>query len=190
MAKSVEEAMATLFRNLETQTGKPITEWVATARGLGLAKHGQIMAILKQEHGLSHAHANQIALRALKADDPSPGVSSVDPQLDAQYAGSRSAVRPIYEALIRAVSGFGPDVEIAPKKNNVSLRRSKQFALIQPSTATRVDVGLILKDFPDGERLEASGSFNAMFTHRVRVASVSEVDSELVGWLRQAYQSA
>jgi hypothetical protein len=39
-------------------------------------------------------------------------------------------------------------------------------------------------------RLEASGSFNAMCTHRVRVASLKEVDAELVGWLKQAYDKA
>ncbi len=37
---------------------------------------------------------------------------------------------------------------------------------------------------------EASDSFNAMATHRVRVASAKEVDSELIGWLRQAYEKA
>jgi len=72
----------------------------------------------------------------------------------------------------------------------VSVRRSKQFALIQPSTATRVDVGLILKKTPALGRLEESGSFNAMFTHRVRLASPADVDAELIAWLRQAYDAA
>ena len=39
-------------------------------------------------------------------------------------------------------------------------------------------------------RLEASGTFNAMVTHRVRVAGLAEVDAELIGWLRQAYEEA
>ena len=72
----------------------------------------------------------------------------------------------------------------------MSLRRSKQFALIQPSTATRVDVGLILKGVEPLGRLEASGSFNAMFTHRVKVGTPAEVDAELIGWLRRAYDEA
>jgi len=50
-----------------------------------------------------------------------------------------------------------------------------------------VDVGLILKGEPPAGRLEASGSFNAMFTHRVRVNSLSEVDAQLIAWLKQAY---
>jgi hypothetical protein len=88
------------------------------------------------------------------------------------------------------VSGFGKDVEFAPKKAYVSLRRSKQFGLIQPSTKTRVDVGINLKGRPAGERLEASGSFNAMVSHRVRVTAAKEVDAELIAWLREAYDQA
>lgn len=86
--------------------------------------------------------------------------------------------------------GFGSDVEFAPKKAYVSLRRSKQFALVQPSTKTRVDVGLKLRDAAPEGRLEASGSFNAMVSHRVRVESPAEVDAELIGWLRKAYDEA
>jgi hypothetical protein len=39
-------------------------------------------------------------------------------------------------------------------------------------------------------RLEASGSFNAMVTHRVRVANPKGIDAELVGWLKAAYDAA
>jgi hypothetical protein len=88
------------------------------------------------------------------------------------------------------VESFGPDVEIAPKKANVSVRRSKQFALIQPTTRTRIDVGLILKGVEPSGRLEASGSFNAMFTHRVRVETVADINGELKRWLKQAYSEA
>lgn len=188
MAKSPEEGMASLFQNLEAKTGKPLAAWVAIARGSGKAKHKEIVTFLKEEHGLTHGYANQIAIRALAADD-APAAGS-DDLVEAQYAGAKAAVRPIYEAIVTAVRKFGKDIEVAPKKANVSLRRSKQFGLIQPSTATRVDVGLILKGEPPAGRLEASGSFNAMFTHRVRVGSVKEVDRELIGWLRRSYDEA
>jgi hypothetical protein len=187
MAKSPQEGMASLIQNLETKTGKSLDTWVATARASGLKKHGQLVALLKQDHGLTHGYANQIALRALAAGDaPAAGRQDL---LEAQYQGAKAALRPVYNAVAAAVRKFGPDVEFAPKKAYVSLRRSKQFGLIQPA-AKRVDVGLILKGVPPAGRLEASGSFNAMFTHRVRVASAAEVDSELIGWLRKAYESA
>ncbi len=188
MAKSPEEGMASLIRNLEEKTGKSIDAWVAIARGSGKTKHKEIVNYLKAQHSLSHGYANQVAIRALAAAD-APAAGS-DDLVEAQYAGAKSAIRPVYEAIAKAVRAFGSDVELSPKKAYVSLRRSKQFGLIQPTTATRVDVGIVLKGVPPVGRLEASGSFNAMVTHRVRVASVKEVDSELIGWLRQAYEGA
>jgi len=62
--------------------------------------------------------------------------------------------------------------------------------MIQPSAAGRVDVGLILRDIPPAGRLEAAGSFNALFTHRVRVASADDIDTALTDWLHTAYVSA
>ena len=85
---------------------------------------------------------------------------------------------------------FGKDVEFAPKKAYVSLRRSKQFALVQPSTKTRVDLGIKLKDVRPAGRLEKSGSFNTMVSHRVRLEKPADVDKEVKAWLKQAYTEA
>jgi hypothetical protein len=187
-ANSPEEGMASLIRNLEAKTGKSIDAWIATARASGHTKHGQIVAALKKDHGLTHGYANQIAQRALASLAPPPE-SEVDP-IGALYSGAKAGLRPIHDALAAAIKRFGGDVEFAPKKAYVSVRRSKQFALIQPSTSTRVDVGLILKTIPASGRLEESGSFNAMCTHRVRLATPADVNGELIAWLRQAYDMA
>jgi hypothetical protein len=98
-------------------------------------------------------------------------------------------MRPVYDALIAAARKLGPDVVVSPKKTYVSLRRNKQFALIQPAS-NRVDVGINLKGTKPTGRLEASGSFNAMVSHRVRVASKTEIDAQIIGWLREAYSIA
>jgi Domain of unknown function (DUF5655)/Domain of unknown function (DUF4287) len=188
VATSPEEGMASLIRNLEAKTGKTIDAWVGIARAAGLSKHGQLVSFLKKDHGLTHGYANQIAQRALAAPD-APSALSED-LVAAQYAGAKAALRPVYQALVDAVRAFGADVELAPKKAYVSLRRSKQFGLIQPSTADRVDVGLVLKGVKPAGRLEAAGSFNAMVTHRVRLQTATDVDRELIAWLRAAYDDA
>ena len=107
-----------------------------------------------------------------------------------QYAGPKAALRPIYLALIAKAKKLGKDVELAPRKAYVGLRRSKQFALIQPSTKTRVDLGLNLRGVEPTGRLEASGSFSGMCTHRVRLERVKDVDKELLAWVEQAYRGA
>ena len=188
MATTPEEGLASMFANLEKMTGKSLQEWIMIGKATGIAKHRDLTAYLKTDHGLTHGYAHQISLRALAAED-APEVGSVD-LIEAQYSGAKSVLKPIYEALKTAIQDFGNDIEFSPKKAYVSLRRNKQFAMIQPTTATRVDVGLILKDVAPQGKLELSGSFNTMFTHRIRVGSLSEVDAELVAWLRKAYELA
>lgn len=85
---------------------------------------------------------------------------------------------------------FGTDVEIEPKKAYVSLWRRVQFTLVQPSTKTRVDVGINLNGTDQEEKLEPSGSFNAMVSHRVRITERDQVDEQLFQRLKTAYEAA
>lgn len=188
MSDKIAEATATMVKNLEEKTGKSMAAWVKIARSFGELKHGQIVALLKSQHGLGHGYANLVAHTAAGA--AGDGAPAGDDLVAAQYAGEKAALRPLYDSLITAIAKFGKDVEVSPKKTYVSLRRSKQFALIQPSTKTRLDVGLNLKSVAPAGKLEASGSFNAMCTHRVRVESAKDVDKALLGWLKQAYDAA
>lgn len=188
MAKTPEEMKASMIAGLKEKTGKTLQEWLTVLQAGPTSRHKELMAVLKTEHGLTHGFANMIALQALQSD--SHTADSTDALVDAQYTGAKAAVRPIYEAVLNAVRQFGSDVEVSPKKAYVSLRRNKQFAILQPSTATRLDVGINLTTVEPAGRLEASGSFNSMVSHRVRVERAEEVNTELVGWLKQAYEAA
>ncbi len=185
---SPDAAVEAMIANLPARTGKSLTQWLKIARASGLTKHRAVLNFLKTEHGLTHGYANLVALKALEREDPGPA-RSADP-IAAQYAGAKAGLRPIYDAIVAAVNRFGSAVEVAPKKAYVSLRRNKQFAIIQPSAANRVDIGLNLKGVAPTRRLERSGSFNAMVSHRVRLAAKADVDRELIGWLQQAYDAA
>jgi hypothetical protein len=183
---NVTDAIATFERNIESQTGRSIDDWITLLAATNLEKHGQMVAWLKAEHGLSHGHANHLAKRRLEATAP----RSTDDPVAHLFADGKEGLRPLYDRLIAVATGLGPDVEIAPKKANSSIRRSKQFALLQPSTKTRLDLGLILKGQPPQGRLEASGSFNAMFTHRVKLTSLADIDDDVKAWLKAAYDAA
>jgi hypothetical protein len=183
---AIDAAVATFERNIEAATGQPVAAWVAAIRQTSLEKHGAIMAWLKTEHGMSHSHANHVAKRALEAAAP----RSTDDPVAHLFPDGKDGMRPLYDRLVAAIMALGPDIEIVPKKANASVRRTKQFALIQPSTKTRIDLGLILKNREPNERLEASGSFNAMFTHRVKLGSIDDIDANVIVWLRDAYAAA
>ena len=184
---SVDEATQTQIRNIEAQTGHSLDELIATGLATGATKHKELQAYFTETYGLTYGNANVVAIFAR---DRLKGASGEEANfVDAQYEGKKAALRPLYDSLIEAITSFGDDVEVSPKRTYVSLRRKKQFALVQPGPG-RVDVGINLKGVePDG-RLEKSGSFNAMCTHRVRVAGVEDVNDELLGWLRQAYEQA
>lgn len=190
MTEKLDAAVATQWRNIEAQSGRTRAQWIALAAAAGKQKHGELVTWLKSQHGLGHGNANLIAMTARDAASGAPPRDD-DALVDALFAGKKAALRPMFDALMAEVRRLGVDVEIAPKKTYVSLRRSKQFALVQPSTADRVDLGLNLKGVPPSGRLELSGSFNAMCTHRIRLgAEFGGVDAVVKKWLREAYGAA
>lgn len=186
MAKSPEEQAQSMIDNLKANTGKTLAGWLKVVKAAKHEKHGAIVKHLKTEHGMTHGYANLVAHKALAGDTPTSGVDLIA----TQYAGAKENLRPIYDKVISIVSKFGKDVEISPKKSYVSLRRNKQFSIVQPTTRTRVDLGLNLKGTEPGDRLEKSGSFNAMVSHRVRLETPKDVDTEIRTWLRKAYDNA
>ncbi|HEY9177879.1 MAG TPA: DUF4287 domain-containing protein [Flavipsychrobacter sp.] len=183
-ANSMEQSMV---QNLEKKTGKPLAEWIEIVNSTKLQKHTEIVNFLKTEHGFTHGFANMVALKARGTDAGS--AANTDDLVTAQYKG-KETLRPMYDKLIKEIQKFGRDVEVAPKNAYVSIRRKKQFAILQPSTKTRLDVGINLKGTGPTGKLEKSGSFNTMVSHRVRVEKPEDVDKDLFNWLKQAYDAA
>jgi predicted transport protein len=175
-----------MVQSIEEKTGKPISHWIEVVKKSGIDKHKAIINHLKEEHGFTYGFANLVAHKAKKSDAKSVGETT--DLVELQYKG-KDSLKPIYEKLMKEISKFG-GVEVAPKKSYVSLRGKKQFALIQPSTKTRVDVGINSKELEFTDRLEKSGSFNSMCSHRVRLTKESEVNKELINWIKQAYEEA
>jgi len=204
---SVEDGIAAQIRNIEARYGRPLPEWFGIIAASGLTKHTEVVAMLKADHGMAHGAAHRVSLLFRSAAAPDAALASAtasgpatasDPAgasagevADALYAGKKASLRPLHDELMAMVHAMGPDVSLAPKKGYVSLRRPrKQFAMIQPSGAGRIDLGLILPGVPAAGRLEPAGSFNALFTHRVRVTSAGDLDDALAGWLAAAYTAA
>ncbi len=70
------------------------------------------------------------------------------------------------------------------------MRVNRQFALIQPSTKTRIDLGLKFNNMDYAGRLETSGPFGSMCTHRIQITDIDQVNIELIKWIKQAYEEA
>lgn len=177
---TVEEGLQSQLRNIERTYGKTIVELVRVVVDSGLVKHTEVVAMLKQRFGMTHGAAHRVALvaRSMTAQPVAESTERLAPSL-----------KDVHALLLLWVTSLGDDIEQAPKKGYVSLRRRKQFAMLQPG-AKWINVGLILPHRPADGRFEPAGKWNALFTHRVRVSNTSEVDEELESWLRAAYLAA
>ena len=180
---TLDDAVQTQIRNIERKYGRSIAELVAMVGSSGRSKHGEIVAWLKSEHGFGHGDANLVALTALRSADAPEG----DALVDAIYSGPRASLRPLHDRVVALARALGDDVELAPKQAYVSLRRSKQFGTVGPAPGGRLEIGLNLKGAEPAGRLEAA---TGMCTHRVRLSSPDELDDQVVGWLRDAYERA
>jgi len=184
---SLKQAELNQVKNLEEKTGKKIDEWIKIANSSGFEKHGEILNFLKTKYSIGHGYANLVVHYAKQSH---AGAESSDTDWIVEQYKGKEELKAWYNKLMKAVNALGKDVEISPKKAYVSLRRKKQFAIIQPSTKTRLDVGLNIKGLAPTGKLEASGSWNAMCTHRIKVEDEKGINDELIGWVKQAYEQA
>lgn len=176
----MDKALQTMIENMPDKTGKSLDEWKSLLKQKSFTKHSEAVNFLKKEHQVTHGFANTIVTLS-KEENTTPADLVHD-----QYKGKENLI-PIYKNLLALVESFGNDITITPKKTSVSIIRKRQFALIKPATKTRIDLGLKIKDKPTTGRLENSGPFGTMCTHRVQLTDVAQVDNELKEWLQEAY---
>jgi len=181
---TVEEQIANQVANIESSSGRRLAEWIGIIQASGIEKHGKAVAMLKSEYGLGHGNANLLVIKAREAQGA--GAPGDEELIASHYTGRDAALRPTYDAVIESVRTFGTDIELAPKKSYVSLRRRKQFAQVGPA-AGQLEVGVNLPGHPATERLKPT---SGMATHRVRLSAGDALDDELLGWLREAYDRA
>jgi uncharacterized protein DUF5655/uncharacterized protein DUF4287 len=186
---SLDKAFQTQLDNIQKKTGKSFDELAAIINRSGLTQHGEIRDYLKNELGLGYGDANALVHAVRQSDGQRAAEGkSTDQVLDEIYSGAKTHLRPIHEKLMKEVIKFG-EFEIVPKKGYVSLRRKKQFAMIGPKTNTRFEVGINAKDLKKNARLleQPKGS---MCNYIVNVTDANEVDSELIAWIKSAYENA
>ena len=182
----MDQAAITMIENLHKKTGKTLDEWVKIVREEHFEKHGQIIKFLKEEYKFTHGFANLVAMKARKSDAGSE--EDKDLLIEAQYRG-KEHFRELYDALMSEIKTFGEELEIAPKKAYVSLRRKKQFAMLQPATKSRFEISLNLKGEELPEIAEPVTKANAMCSHVIKITSKDEVTDEIIGLLKKAWQA-
>ena len=65
MSEDKIKGPASYFPSIEKKYGRPVSEWKELVRAAMPAKHMELVAMLKEQHGIGHGHANAIVAHTL-----------------------------------------------------------------------------------------------------------------------------
>jgi hypothetical protein len=182
------------IEELPGKTGRSLEEWIAFTKKAGPPTEKERREWLKKEHKLGTNSASWIAERVdgkgTEEDSPEAYLKTAAEWVEAQYSGPRSALRPLYEQLLKLGFSLGRDVKASPCKTMVPFYRNHVFAQIKPSSNTRIDLGFALGNMKTPKRLIDTGGYEKKdrITRRIEVRSKDDIDDELKRWLRKAYE--
>jgi len=181
--------------DLPVKTGKTFEQWLSHIRKNGPKDDKACVQWLKTEHGMGSNTAWWLAERAgnkppgLADDSPESYLKLAPEYVDKMFAGPKAALRPIYDKLLDVCLNFADDVKACPCQTIVPIYRNHVIAQIKPTTQTRIDFGLALKDTKTPSRLINTGGFakKDRISHRIPITNLKDIDAELVKWLKKAY---
>lgn len=179
---------------LPAKTGRSLDEWIALVRKSGPPTEKERREWLKKEYKLGTNTAWWIAERAdgkgTEEDSPEAYLEAAEQWVDAMFSGSRAALRPLYDQLLKLALALGKDVKACPGKTIVALYRNHVFAQIKASTNTRIDFGFAFGNMKTPKRLIDTGGYEKKdrITRRIEVKSKADIDDELKRWLKKAYE--
>jgi len=185
MDKTTQE----FFDKMKELTGKTFDEIEALYLSTGLTKHSEVRSFFMDKLQLSYGYANTLVHLITKSDGTSMAEGkNMEELLEEIYDAKKLHLRPIHDTIMDKIHAFG-DFDIVPKKGYLSLKRKRQFAMVGPKSSTRIEIGINLKDIEGTERLveQPKGS---MCKFIVKVQTLEDIDPELTGWLKEAYDQS
>ena len=180
--------------SLKEKTGRDIDEWTSLVQNKGPAGTKARQEWLKKEHGLGTNKAIWIVDHAeggteIEDGDPKRNVGKAHECVETMFAGPKSGLRPLYDKLYALARSIAGDTKLCPCKTIVPIYRNHVIAQIKPTTRTRIDFGLALKDTPAKGRLIDTGGLakKDRITHRIEITKLEDIDGFVETWLRKAY---
>ncbi|HLJ87653.1 MAG TPA: DUF5655 domain-containing protein [Candidatus Angelobacter sp.] len=178
---------------MKKKTGRSFDEWMKLIKQEAPSTEKERREWLKAKHGMGTNDAAWIAACSVgkgEDGDPERYLREAYENVDKMFSGPKEELRPIYDELLKMGKALGEDVKVCPCQTIVPLYRNHVFAQVKPSTRTRIDFGLALKDTKTPKRLIDTGGFakKDRITHRFEIFSVDEIDDEVRRWTRKAYE--
>ena len=106
--------------------------------------------------------------------------------LDSHFTGKEPIVRAMYDRLLSSLRKFGKIIE-EPKKTSIHLVNVSAFAGVQ-TRGTYILLNIKADHKIESPRIHKGEQISARrFHHSMKISSLGEIDSELIGWLHEAY---
>ena len=183
---SPTDMMSSVTDSMKERTGKTLEEWVAAVQATKIDPLDQkaVRNWLKSQGVMQNSQwaIADAAARAAGWERP-----SVEGYINSQYQGEKAALRPIFDALREIIEGLGEDVTAEGRGGYTPFVRKRQFAAVQASTKTRVDLGLRFRQAPDSALLSTT-SLPGQSTHKLGLSSVDDITGEVIDMIRLAYE--
>ena len=178
--------MAAVTDSMKERTGKSLEEWVALVQASGVDPLDQkaVRHWLKSEHGVLQNSQWAIADAAARAAGwVRP---SVEEYINSQYEGAKAKLRPLFDALRDIIENQGEDVRVEGRGGYTPFVRRRQFAVLQASTKTRIDLGLRFTDPPESALLNP-GNPPGQCSHKIAIHSLEDITQEVKKFINLAY---
>jgi hypothetical protein len=183
-----------IIAGMKEKTGHSLDEWLLVVEEDGPAGQKERVAWLKREHGLGTNYASWIAERSLGksevSEDADEYLRHAEDYVAQMYAGPKEHLRTIYDEILTYAKTLGRDILVCPCQTIVPIYRNHVIAQVKPTTRTRIDLGLALRDTKTPQRLINTGGFakKDRITHRIEIASIKDFDDEAKRWMKKAYE--
>lgn len=183
-----------LIAGMKEKTGRSLEDWVRLVKKDGPVGEKERATWLKTEHKLGTNYSSWIADRSVGKsegdEDASEYLKHAGDYVDKMYAGPKEHLRAIYDEMLTFAKTMGSDIGVSPCQTIVPIYRNHVIAQIKPTTRTRIDLGLALKNTKTPKRLINTGGFEKKdrITHRIEIGRLEDFDDEAKRWLKVAYE--
>ena len=107
---------------------------------------------------------------------------------DEHFIGKSVVVKEIYDRMMARVSKFG-NVIVSPARHAILVTSASTFLAVKPKKEwldIEFILGRIVTDFPINKTVRTN---KTRVAHFVRLESPKDVDKQLIGWLKEAYET-
>ncbi|MEL7120778.1 MAG: DUF5655 domain-containing protein [Bacteroidota bacterium] len=185
MSKTSHEIEKEFIKGIQVQTKKSLSEWMMLLKVTGLKKRNELLNWLKDHEGFRHQDASLLA--GIFINGGKPVYANSEELLENQF-NKKEHLRPLYQALVKAILKQLPETRVEAKKTYVSLNAKREYAAIGIKSK-EIRLAMDLEGTPTGEDFVKQTGIGCMprISHMLKLSKESQITDTLLNRLEDAY---